>query len=93
MRHEEIELLTIENSLQLLIERILDISNIDGPAFQLDQDEEMAFYDRIIMHQDLVKPELSRLESELSQLKSELTTAEDARLAEIARQEDLMARK
>jgi hypothetical protein len=94
MTFEQIELITIEQYLGLLIGRILDLSQVpEGePVYMLDQDEELDFYERIIVHQSLVKPPLENLEAELAQYKEELRVAEQARLDEIARVKDIKDR-
>ncbi len=69
--------------IQLII-RILDTSIVpEGePIAMLDNDDELSFYERLIVHQNLVKPELSRLESELVEYKEELVQAFRADVAQ-----------
>lgn len=89
---DQINALTLEDVLYIVLDRILDLSGITGPAYMLDEDESLPFYDRIIVNQSLVKPPLATLEQELSDYKAELVAAENARLAEIARVKDIRDR-
>lgn len=94
MTFEEITALKIEDVYILLLDRILDTSSVPkGEAFvSLHENEELPFYDRILIHPSLVKPSLEVLNQELAAYKSELEAAEQARLDEIARVEDIKTR-
>lgn len=94
MTLQEISELTIEKVFADLFNRIIDLSNLPAgsPAYQMDLDENKSFYDRVIVHQSLVKPSLELFEAELEELKSELNAIENARLAEIARVDDINSR-
>jgi len=90
----EIDALTIESSFNELFPRILDLSvvPVGEPSYMLDQDDTMPFYDRVIVHQNLVKPTLQNFQDELAQYKVELTAEENAKIAEAARVSALNAR-
>lgn len=91
-RIEQINAYTVEEIFPILLSRILDISNFEDVPYMLDTDLNMPFYDRIIMHENLVKPEESRLNTELAEYKAELIAEENARLAELARVQDITDR-
>jgi len=94
MTLNEISNLTIESTLDVLLRRILDTSNLPDGAkvYMLDLDENIPFYDRILVHQSLVKPPLPNLQAELTQYKQELAAVEQERLDEIARVQELTSR-
>jgi hypothetical protein len=94
MTFEEITNLTIESTYVILLDRILDLSPVpNGEQFvSLHENEELDFYDRILLHPSLVKPSLQVLQAELASYKSELEAIEQARLDEIARVEGLTNR-
>lgn len=94
MNFDEINQLTVEKTFPELLSRILNTSSIpEGePLFMMDLDESKSFYDRIIVHQSLVKPPLSNLEAELTELKSEKTQAYQDYIDELARVEDIKTR-
>lgn len=94
MTFQEIDELTIESALPTLIERVLDTSVVpkNAPLFMLDKDLSKLFYERVIFHQNLVKPSLVILEAELQELKNELTDIERARIDEINRVADIRSR-
>lgn len=94
MTLEQINALTLEDTLDVILDRILDTSELpEGQKiYMLDQDESLPFYDRIIVHQLLVKPPLHNLQVELTQYKQELTVIEQARLDELARIQGLKDR-
>ena len=94
MTFEEINLLTVEGEFFSLLPRIIDIEQVPQgePVYQLDLDEEKSFYDRVIMHSSLVKPEEALFDAELVEVKAELTVLEQARLDELARIKDLTDR-
>jgi hypothetical protein len=94
MTLEQIEALSLEDVVAILLPRILDVSGIapDENPFMIDLDESIDFYDRIIMHKSLVKPSVEAFNRELDQHKEELRVVEQARLDEVARVEDIMNR-
>jgi len=94
MTLEQIAALTVEDVYKTLLDRILDLSVVpEGEEWvTLHEDEELPFYDRLIIHPTLVKPSMELLEAELVTYKAELTIIEEARLAEEARIEDFTAR-
>jgi hypothetical protein len=94
MNFEQIDALTIEQTFSTLINRILDLSVVPNgePVYQLDQDDSLPFYDRVIMNQALVKPPLSNIQAELVEYQNELRVVEQARLDEIARVEAIKVR-
>lgn len=94
MTHDKINNLSVENSIEVLLNRVLDLSSVpSGQAwFSLHEDDSKDFHDRIILHPTLVKPSLIIIQEELVAYKSELTAIEDARLAEIARVQDIKDR-
>ena len=94
MTHEQISALTVENSIGVLLDRILDLSSVPQGEnwFALHEDDSKPFYDRIILHPTLVKPSLQLINDELTDYKAEETAKEDARLAEVARVQDIKDR-
>ena len=91
---ERIQALTIEDCFVLLLGRIIDITGVphNEPLYVLDLDESKTFYERVILHSSLIKPSLQLFSDELIEYKGELTDAENARLAEVARIEDIKTR-
>ena len=94
MNFEQINGLTLEKTYSILLGRILDLSVVpNGEQFvSLHSNEELDFYDRILLHPNLVKPSLEVLNSELVSYKQELTDAEQARLDEVARVDNIVSR-
>lgn len=94
MTLQEISELTIEKVFPDLLNRIIDLSNLPAgsPAYQIDLDNTKPFYERVIVHQSLVKPSLQLFTDELEEYKAELTSYENARIAEIDRVEDIKLR-
>ena len=94
MTYDEINALTVEDCVAELFIRLTDISPVpEGEmVYEWDEDEELSNYERLIPNEALEKPSLEDMEAELTVYQAELTAAEDARLAEIARKEDLYAR-
>ena len=94
MTFAEINNLTIEQTYLVLIPRILDLSVVPAgePHVQLHENEELPFYERLLLHASLVKPSEQVFSNELDAYKQELTDAEQARLDEEARVNALQAR-
>jgi len=94
MTFEEITALTFESTYPTLINRVLDLSVVpSGEApYSLHKNEELGLYERILFHPTLVKPSMEVFNAELADYKSELEAAEQARLDEIARVEDITNR-
>ena len=91
MTLDQIDNMTLEDNLWQMIHRLVDIVGLpEGEALlTLDEDDLLSDYDRIIINPIFIKPTLEELEAELILLKAELTAIEDARLAEIARVQDI----
>lgn len=83
-----------ESNVFILIDRLVDTSSIPSGeySYSLDQNLSLDFYDRIIMHESLLKPSLVEFNAELENYKAELTQIENDRLNEIARVEDIKNR-
>lgn len=94
MNLQAIQELTLDKCFGTVLSRVIDLSIVPQgqPLYTLHLDESKSFYDRVILNAVLVKPSLQDLEAELAEYKTELTVAENARLAEIARVEDIMSR-
>lgn len=94
MTLEQIGALTIEGNEITLMLRMIDLSAL--PEGEVPYSFPEGFepsYDNLILHPSLgSKPTNQDLQDELVLYKAELTTAEEARLAEIARVEDLKTR-
>lgn len=98
---ERIQALTLNDlsSFIQVLNRIIDFSiviendiSIDDPVYKLDDQLGADLYDQLVLHSSLVKPELSVFESEFLVYKQELIDAENARLVEVARVNDIMSR-
>lgn len=76
----------------ILVPRIIDVTGVPGAWYDIDEDTEKSDHDRFIVHESLVKPNLARIEEEFEEYKQELIDAENARLAEIARIQDIKDR-
>lgn len=74
--------------------RLIDLTNLpEGePVYALVEDDSLILYDRAQVNQALVKPSLESMQNDWAAYKAELITAEEARLAELARLEDLKSR-
>ena len=80
-----------------VVYRLIDLSELPEGAFPytlIDQNEQesLSMYERLELHPSLEKPTLQELEDEFAVLKAEMIVAEEARLAEVARIEDLKSR-
>ena len=101
MTIKEINELTTEGREFLLAERLLDISGQENNWSHPDTEEldgdgnplkDYSFASAVLDPEKGVKPSQQDLEDELVVYKAELTVIENARLAEIARKEDLKSR-
>jgi len=93
MNLNEIENLTVESALYELLYRLVDFSQvpIDEDAFDMFG-EGLSRYEQLNVHTSLQKPTLQDFEDELVAYKSELVVEEEARLAEVARVQDIQDR-
>lgn len=80
MSYPQIDSLTLEDTWMILLDRILDQGDIQTP-WVLHENDQLDFYDRIIVDGSLTKPSQAVLDAELVSYKAELTTLEDARVA------------
>lgn len=94
MNLDDIKLLTIETTFDLLIGRLVDFSKVpDGEVrYKISNEEDKDFYERITIHKSVKLPTQKQFEEELELYKKELTKKEEARLAEIERVEKLKQR-
>ena len=94
MTYTEINSLTVENSLITLLYKIRDFSEIgEEQHYYLVEDPCESNYNNLVVpHPSVTKPTLQEFENGLAIWKAELTATEDARLAEIARKNDLRAK-
>lgn len=75
-----------------MVARIVDVSEVQGAWYDLDEDLQKSDYDRFMVHASIIKPTLQRITDEFLEYKSELIAIENARLAEIARVQDIKDR-
>jgi hypothetical protein len=94
MTFNEINALTVESSIMDLLPRLVNFDSVppEEMHYSVSNDDSLSMYERLSLHASLVKPELSDFEAELVVYKQELTDAEQARLDEIARVADIIAR-
>lgn len=97
MTYTEINALQFdESTVYILLSRIFDLNGIidnEQPLYQVSYEvPEDSFYDRLTLHSELSKPTLQTFQTELDLYKVELTSIEDARLAEVARIQDIKDR-
>lgn len=97
MTLEEISNLQFNESVAyILISRLFDVESLvdkEQPIYVVSYDNmEDSFYDRLSLHSELTKPTLLTFQTELDLYKLELTVNENARLAELARVEDIKNR-
>lgn len=91
---ERIAALTLDEVFINILYRLVDFSTIprDEVNYMVSEDVTLSMYDRVALHSSLTKPTLTAMDSDLVVYKQELTDIENARLAEIVRQNDLKAR-
>lgn len=94
MTLQEIAALTLEETFDVLLPRVLDLSIVPSreQPYSLDLDDTKPFYDRIYWNSNLNAPPEQVFIDELAEYKVELSGYEQARLDEIARVDALKAR-
>ena len=95
MNYEQINALTVENSIVDLLYKLRDFSILgegEQHYYFVDDENETNYNNLVVPAAEVTKPTLQEFENELVVWKAELTAEEDARLAEIARKEDLTNR-
>lgn len=94
MTISEINALTIESTIFILMSRLLDPNAVPpGEAmFTIGDDDSVDFYERVAVNDVFVKPHITTVNDELDAYKAELTAEENARLAEIARVQAIQTR-
>lgn len=83
-----------ESTIGTLLERLLDYSllSVSDKPYILDEDTNLPFYQRVIVHTKFSKPTEAQLEAELDLYKADLAAIEQARLNELARIADIESR-
>lgn len=78
----EIDALTLEDTWQILLSKMITFSApLDGDKYWwLDEDDQIPFYDRIMLDTSLTKPTEQELSDELDAYKIDLTAIENERL-------------
>lgn len=85
MTLQEIDQLTLESRIYVILDRLLDLSVLNQGEEILSIIEAENYYDSVVLNSKLTKPSLIELEQELNIIKDELRVIENARLAEVER--------
>ena len=95
MNLKQINELTLDDCFTVILRRLIDFSEVEIPEGELayyimdDETGELSMFDRLAINAAIEKPLFANFEAEFEKYKAELVKIEEARLAEIARQEAL----